>query len=185
MLLMARRIANLTDARYFAAKEVNYLAFNLTPGTPGYLDPVLMQAMREWVQGPKIVGEFGADTSVDFIREAAAFYRLDAVIVSDSTELAIWDNTEVWHTVKPAAFSEPPLTNITGYIMEWPSFDVPAEWQARSMVQYEGDAADLSAFLQGGQWLGISMAGGEEEQTGVKSFDDIEAIFDCLQTEND
>ena len=35
MLIKASRITNLTDARYFAAKEVDFLGFNLEEGTEG------------------------------------------------------------------------------------------------------------------------------------------------------
>ena len=47
MLLKATAVMNLTDARYFAAKEVDYLGFNLEEGTEGYLDPMYMKAIRE------------------------------------------------------------------------------------------------------------------------------------------
>ena len=58
MLIKASRLTNLTDARYFAAKDVQFLGFNLEAGTPGHLDPMYMRAIREWVQGPVILGEF-------------------------------------------------------------------------------------------------------------------------------
>jgi phosphoribosylanthranilate isomerase len=185
MLLMARRIANLTDARYFAAKEVHYLAFNLTPGTPGYLDPVYMQAMREWIQGPKILGEFGADTSIHFIREAATFYKLDGVILPNNIELPVWDNIEVWVSIGANYLPEQPSSEVSGYIIEWPINAVSDEWRERSIVQYEGALEQLATFLDEGAWLGLSMAGGAEEQVGVKSFDDIETIFEYLHPEND
>jgi phosphoribosylanthranilate isomerase len=182
MFLMARRIANLTDARYFAAKEVHYLAFNLTPGTPGYLDPVLMQAMREWVQGPKIVGEFGEGISAAYIREAAAFYQLDAVIVAPTALIESDESTEVWVRMESHNCSGQPSDAVTGYLLEWPTEQVPDTWQARSIVQFEGDATAIQSFLSNGKWLGISVSGGEEEQVGVKSFDDVEAIFDVLES---
>ena len=78
MLIKASRITSLTDARYFAAKEVDYLGFNLEEGTENYLDPMHMKAIREWVEGPKILGEFATATP-HFAAEAAAFFELDAV----------------------------------------------------------------------------------------------------------
>jgi phosphoribosylanthranilate isomerase len=80
-LIKASRVAHLTDARYFAAKEVDYLGFNLEAGTEGYLDPMYMKAIREWVEGPKIVGEF-SHTPIRVVLEASAFYGLDVVQVS-------------------------------------------------------------------------------------------------------
>jgi len=78
MLIKATRITNLTDARYFAAQAVRFLGFNLEEGTEGYLDPMYMRAIREWVEGPVIVGEFSS-SPVEIVREAATFFGLDAV----------------------------------------------------------------------------------------------------------
>ncbi|MBP6828235.1 MAG: N-(5'-phosphoribosyl)anthranilate isomerase, partial [Saprospiraceae bacterium] len=84
MLIKASRITNLTDARYFAAKEVDFLGFNLEEGTEDYLDPIYMKAIREWVEGPQIVGEFSAG-SADVVREYASFFGLDAVQIQASS----------------------------------------------------------------------------------------------------
>ena len=54
----ASDITNLTDARYFAAKEVEWLSFNFTEGVVGYIQPMKARAIFEWVEGVKIVGEF-------------------------------------------------------------------------------------------------------------------------------
>ena len=89
MLIKASGITNLTDARYFAAKEVDFLGFNLEENTEGYLDPMHMKAIREWVQGPKVVGEF-THASTHYVREAAAFFGLDAVQVPATGHGADW-----------------------------------------------------------------------------------------------
>ena len=94
MLIKASAITNLTDARYFAAQEVHFLGFNLEEGTPGYLDPMYMKAIREWVQGPKITGEFDRTTAA-VVREAAAFYGLDTVQVTRTDDLALLEGLEV------------------------------------------------------------------------------------------
>ena len=87
MLIKASRITNLTDARYFAARDAAFLGFILEPGADGYLDPVFMQAMREWVEGPKIIGEFNEATPPVHIAEAADFYHLDGVLAPFSEEI--------------------------------------------------------------------------------------------------
>ncbi|HNG89949.1 MAG TPA: hypothetical protein PK858_07085, partial [Saprospiraceae bacterium] len=81
MLIKASGVTNLSDARYFAAREVRFLGFNLDEGSAGYVEPSMLHAIREWVEGPLIVGEFSA-APIELVREAASFYRLDAVQVS-------------------------------------------------------------------------------------------------------
>jgi Phosphoribosylanthranilate isomerase len=105
-LIKASRIAHLTDARYFAAMEVDFLGFNLEEGTEGYLDPMYMKAIREWVQGPRIVGEFSV-SPISVVKEAARFFGLDAVQVSAEAhgeQLALLEGLEVLveHTITDA-----------------------------------------------------------------------------------
>ena len=58
--LLASGITHLTDARYFAAWEVKYLAFPLGEETEGEAITLEMfNALREWIEGPAIVAELG------------------------------------------------------------------------------------------------------------------------------
>lgn len=54
----AAAVTHLTDARYFAAWEVEWLGFNLSPqdGVSAHE----LHAFREWIIGPRVVGEFDA-----------------------------------------------------------------------------------------------------------------------------
>lgn len=203
MLIKASRITNLTDARYFAAREVDFLGFNLESGTPGYLDPIYMKAMREWVEGPRIVGEFSLSPA-HVVREAAAFYGLDAVQLRADThgpELAALEGLTVLLEL-PAAADPSLLAPVLRAASEWAAYFVldftekksdqddfrlhaPA-WKAlfaQYPVLLRLDAApeQLPALLQELQPAGLDLLGGEEEQVGLKSFDEIEAIFDLLE----
>jgi len=58
--LLAYGITHLTDARYFAAWEVDYLAFPLGENTDGEaISMDMLNALREWIEGPAIVAELG------------------------------------------------------------------------------------------------------------------------------
>lgn len=202
-LIKASRVAHLTDARYFAAKEVNYLGFNLEEGTEGYLDPMYMKAIREWVEGPKIVGEFSR-TPINVVREAAAFYGLDAVQVSAQNygaNLSALDQLEVILelNIGPeglpfskedlqvfAAQSDLFLFNFTGVNISKSTFYTNKEyWKALfsirpSLLQTDLPAADWPEILDTLGLAGLSIVGGEEEQVGVKSYDQIDEIFEAL-----
>lgn len=197
MLIKASTITNLTDARYFAAKEVHFLGFNLEEGTPGYLDPLYMKAIREWVQGPKITGEFDR-TPGAVVREAAAFYGLDAVQVTRTDDLSLPDEVEVILYVPALAdvkavraifedasavadyflldFSPVPnaeailLGNAGAWRELFAGFPV--------LLQLDVTAAALKPLLDTLQPAGLSLRGGEEEAVGVKSFEEIYAVFE-------
>jgi len=195
MLIKASRITNLTDARYFAAKEVDFLGFNLEEGTEGFLEPMYMKAIREWVEGPKIVGEFSRSTPA-YVREAATFFGLDAVQVTPQLSAQLSDleglivfmeilSAEMdehffqqaapfvsWFLIKmeSSRLSEKSLLKIKNLCSEYPV-----------LIQTDAPARQFSELLETLQPAGLSLVGGEEEQVGVKSFDEIEAIFDLLE----
>lgn len=201
MRIKASRITNLTDARYFAAKEVDFLGFNLEEGTEGYLDPMYMKAIREWVEGPRITGEFSR-ASPAYIREAVPFFGLDAVQVTAAyaDQLAQFEGLELivefseedlndWSLAERAApFASCFLANLrwTPHLLA-PNLSETArrlrDWCAAwpVLIQTDAPAAQMPDLLAALQPAGLGLVGGEEERIGVKSFDEIEAIFDLLE----
>lgn len=199
MLIKASRITNLTDARYFAARDVHFLGFNLDEGTAGYLEPSTMHAIREWVEGPAIVGEFST-APVAVVREAAAFFKLDAVQVRATQHLdqlpllesltvlleleADTDPTTAEQVMRQAA----PFVQffVLPFLGEMPTNPQAEAWatlfsQYPVLLHTPATAAQLPDLLTRLQPQGLSLAGGEEERTGVKSFDEIEEIFDVVE----
>lgn len=196
MLIKASALTNLTDARYFAAKDVAYLGFNLEEGTPGYLDPIHMRAIREWVEGPKIVGEFSR-SALEVVREAATFYGLEAVQVSlpaDITQLGLLAPLEVLlvldleSSMDLLSIMEQTESHVSHFLLCWLgdlpiSIELLATCCARYSVLLQNDwpVEDISALVAQLPTVGLSLMGGEEERTGVKSFEDVEAVFDWLE----
>ncbi|MBN8679938.1 MAG: hypothetical protein J0M29_17045 [Chitinophagales bacterium] len=202
-MIKASRIAHLTDARYFAAREVAYLGFNLEEGTEGYLDPMYMKAIREWVEGPKIVGEFSR-SPIEVVRESASFFGLDAVQVSAAVHgdrLADLGGLEVIllaeigpnglktpvETLKMYAalvdillFEVTPDTDIQVLFAKDPDFWRNLFRQKPSLLQANVPPDALPELIREYQLAGLGLTGSEEEQVGVKSFDEIEEIFEIL-----
>jgi phosphoribosylanthranilate isomerase len=204
IFIKASRLTNLTDARYFAAKDVQFLGFNLEAGTPGYLDPMYMRAIREWVQGPLIVGEY-AHAPVAEVREAAAFFGLDAVQVTaqygpDLLQLAGLTVLLTVDADQDAATLEDLFRQAAPYVRHFilqfstkndieTSLGYEAEFWKKICTTYsvllhwDGLAADLPGLLETWPLAGLSLTGGDEQQVGVKSFDEIEEIFEWLEGE--
>ena len=82
----ASSVTNLTDARYFAAFEVEWLGFNLESGSENSVSPQFVNAVKDWVDGVKIIGEFGL-ASPDEIKLAVQSMNLDEVQVGMFTSL--------------------------------------------------------------------------------------------------
>ncbi len=202
MLIKASGINNLTDARYFAAKDVQFLGFNLEAGTPGYLDPMYMRAIREWVEGPLIVGEFSQAPMAE-IREAAAFFQLDAVQVTTSyfsglstlegltvllaveaeqatdalEELFSRAAPYVAHFVVHFSVKNDILTSLADQKELWQNLCA----QYSILLHWDGALTEFTALINALAPAGLSLAGGGEEEVGVKSFEEIEELFDWLE----
>lgn len=193
MRIKASRITNLTDARYFAAREVDFLGFNLESGTPGYLDPIYMKAIREWVEGPVIVGEFVA-TPPAVVSQAADFYGLTAVQLPAEqflTDPGALEGLTVLLELPAAASSAEVVRDILRRAVSQAAYfiayigadDDPGFWREVCaayplLIQSDLPAAQWPALLTDLNPAGICVAGGEEEQVGVKSFDELDELFE-------
>ena len=202
MLIKASRVTNLTDARYFAARGASYIGFNLEEGTEDYLDPIYMKAIKEWLEGPRIVGEFGS-ASPAVAAEATSFLGLDAVQINAGAhlgELGDLAGTETIlrldgqsgvHVIAGIAASAAPF--VSHFLLDLSGVE---NWE--EMLKSETDGwldlfGQYSVFVHADfrpehpDWLsskfhvaGISISGGEEEKVGVKSFDELDAILDNI-----
>lgn len=195
MLIKAGRITNLTDARYFAAREVDYLGFQLEEGSVAYLDPMFMHAIREWVEGPRVTGEFTNSSPPEVVREAASFFRLDAVQVPadpaydrvlTEQEVLVWLPAGTVQTVREQMAAWGGGNRL--FILDFSGRPFPEDWPAwaglcaefRCLLHLDAAPGEWRRFAEAIQPAGFSLWGGEEEQVGVKSFDDLDAIFDEL-----
>lgn len=197
MLIKASSITNLTDARYFAAREVDFMGFNLDEGSDGYVEPSIMRAIREWVEGPRIVGEFFS-APAEVVREAAAFFQLDAVQVRASAHLDALPTLaglsvllELEADTSPAAaeqvmrqaapftqfFVLPFFSEISAETAVWVSLCA----QYPVLLHTTAPAKQLPSLLSVLKPKGLTLTGGEEERVGVKSFDEVEEVFEVLE----
>lgn len=208
----AAAIANLTDARYFAALGVDYLGFALEPGAAGHVSPEQVRGLREWVEGPAIVGEFGHAATEEVARQAEAL-QLDVVQVGPfgkTRDAAAATGLPVLHEIVLGADVGPAEAQrlIDGSARDTRAFVLDfsrnglhwdellsqpewMEWLVEACADYPilldiGAAPhqleDLLATLEP---EGIQLTGGEEEAVGVKSFDELDEWFEVLRVEEE
>ncbi len=207
----ASQITNLTDARYFAAKEVEWLSFNFAEGSENYIDPMKARAMFEWVHGPHIVAEFdgfsatdinfytegyqlshiqvGMQTSVEDVFTLKAPSIIKEITIEASTNLDILRGLMRPFTASVEAF----LLNFERNGLGFSSLKNP-----NSMIKVEDLKTLCDEFniilaidfqtimleeLLNLNLYGLSLQGGEEEKVGVKSFDQLDEILEKLEVE--
>jgi len=207
--IKASSIANLTDARYFAAWEVKWLGFTLDPGSDDYVPPQTIKAIKEWVDGVEIVGEFAMHNPEDILT-AVEMLELDAVQVSpftapedlvalknqtiirevvvekDTTEVELNDQMRLW-----APYVRYFLLNFDKNGITWP--DLQAEEQLSLdflsnlcasydvILSIDLDAENVEQILETLRPYGINLKGGAEEKVGYKSFEQLDEILEQLE----
>lgn len=209
-IVKAGPITNLTDARYFAAREVAWLSFDFNSGSETYIQPQMMSAIKEWVDSVKFVGEFGMASAAE-IRQLTAQLQLDAVQVGMFTDLEtlvdlqspvpVMKEIIIENETTPEQITEllelfQPWVQI--FILDFAKNGVTwadlqkseifstaqlRSWCERFPVMFCIDFQKemLNNFLNALQPLGLCVKGGEEEKTGYKSFDELDEIFDLLE----
>ena len=208
--IKASQIANLTDARYFAAWGAEWLGFNLEKGTENYIHPSEMKAIKEWVEGPKMIGEFSSQ-SVEDIVEYANLLELDAIQIGpfiNPQTIKLQKNIPIFKEVvleKDSIESEIKLTlekewmhvdffiiNFDKNALTWSMLKakefLSVDWLKNLCGTYniilsiELSSTQLEEILEEVKPYGICLKGGEEEMVGVKSFDELDDIFENLET---
>lgn len=206
----ASHITNLTDARYFAAWGVNWLGYNFDKGSEHYIPPQNMKAIKEWVEGVQSVGEFSFANDVEEINSAIKLLELDAVQIGMLTELSVLEKIENAEIIKEVVISEElPLqsvkehlkiytTNVSYFLLSleksgltWNNIKDSKDNNAMILLEeicshhkiilsIDLTKNNLEEILAIPNLYGLNVKGGEEEKVGVKSFDELDDIFDIL-----
>lgn len=205
--IKASAITNLTDARYFAARDVRWMGFCLDPASPDYIQPQIARAVMEWVEGPLFVGEFGQQP-VEQIRETAEQMGLKAVqLCHDTPEETIREfrsyfvileivPTDIFFLPAVRATCDALRGTVEVFLINFAKAGVePDDWEVHpelrdswkdffkempSIVETSGDAGQVLALMAALQPYGLSIKGGDEEKPGYKSFDEMDIILDEL-----
>lgn len=206
--IKASDITNLTDARYFAAKEVEWLCFNFSEGAVSYIDPMKARAIFEWVEGPKIVGEFDNATAdeINFYTEGWGLQVIQAGFLMPIDTVKAIKNKPIIKDIWIEEFTNPDflVRELTAYAPHVEAFQLNFDkngitWAdlklPNAMIRVE-DLKDICerfniilsidfqpAMLDEILELnlhGLTLKGGEEERIGVKSYDELDEILDAI-----
>lgn len=206
----AGAVANLTDARYFAALGVDYMGFALEPGAEGHISPLELAAFREWIEGPALVGEFGGMDTAS-IEKLAEELKLDVIQVgpfgktqevAKVTGLPILQEIVLGGDVGPQD-AQPILNSnagsVTGFILnfsrnkvQWETLQAEPtwiEWLTETCADFPvlldipAPASLVDDILTTLEPVGVQVHGGEEEAVGLKSYDELDEWMEVLQVE--
>jgi len=204
----ATAVTNLTDARYFAAWEVEWLGFNFNTGEDTYIAPQNMKAIKEWVDGVKIVGEFGIQPPEDILSAAdmleleavqlGTFASTDSLQILHQQEVPIIKEVVIAHTNELSQLEvnlKEQSTFVENFLLNFDKNGIHWSDLSQSDISVLKPLCErypilLSIGMAGEEVLdiidtlpinGISVKGGEEEKVGFKSYDELDEIFEALE----
>ncbi|MDQ2772084.1 MAG: hypothetical protein M3Y54_16480 [Bacteroidota bacterium] len=192
--LLIRGINNLSDARYCAGMGADKITFVLDPHLPGHLDARTVKELTGWVAGVELIGEFDQLSAAD-INALSAECGLDAVLLrSHRSAVAIAE-------IAPPVYLE--LTGFElstlagqsssalGLILELPPQISPAQQAEVAALAarhplWLGPGLNPKRALELATQLplaGLTFPAGDEVKPGLRDFDQLEAVFEALETE--
>jgi phosphoribosylanthranilate isomerase len=203
--LKANALSHLTDARYFASMEVDWMGFNLDPLAENASSPQFVKAIREWISGPAFIGEFNyasaseilsitENAGLDTIQLGPLFNYTELNMIPDSyTIFAECMMDENFPDASLQAFLQQYSAKVNYYILNFSNLFEPLSIQWKNslvslckaypiFIHSNGNAPQILDHIQYFNPLGYCLSGGSEEKTGMKSFDELDEIFDQLST---
>ncbi len=204
----ASGITNLTDARYFAAWQVDYMGFDLTTVAHGTSSLAEIKEMKDWVEGPKFVGEIDR-LDISKTRAIINFLSLEVIQVGMFTPLEYCNSLGDLSIIK-AVIIEPdtPFSQIEGHLekyfnyvdfflldfskngINWKQLQKNQPFSIANLhkicrkyqtfLSLNFDPSEMEKLLEKINPFGLSLEGGNEEKTGFKSFERLDEVFEML-----
>jgi phosphoribosylanthranilate isomerase len=191
-------ISNLSDARYCAGMGAQYLGFNLDSDQPEYVDPPTFKSIKDWVVGPKIVGEISS-FDLNTLEQILEQYEIDSLEITQpealdrlysrglpiilKLDIAVYQDVDRLHEIMTKT-----KPKVSYFILERSAESVIQEKDVVSlashfkiMTGFSVDKDNLSSWLDGTDIYGISIKGGIESRAGFKDYDAIAEILEALE----
>ena len=150
--IIATQVTNLTDARYFAARGIEYLLFDMDESS---IDTIL--EIKEWVEGPKIL-LLCSDDSLALIDEG--IIKIQPFGLSAKT---------------PSTSAKIQHLSAHVVIFTWNEKEIIIEdlnhYSVKNIENLETIDKDA----------GLIISGGAEDAVGIKAFDDLDELLDSLE----
>lgn len=187
MKIIATDIANLTDARYFAAWGVDGLAYNIDPSSANSISSAQLKEIADWVEGPETTIKLDGLEVPEILSEIKSNVNIQNVIVGpfiDSKSLSEFEKVYRICTLEDGwQDSEHLILSFIGDISNITDLQKEKIIKLTSGKEVFLDAnfshSDLDQIKLLG-FTGIILKGGEEEKVGFKSYDELDEILEAL-----
>ncbi len=178
--VLARSVQNLTDARYFAAWMVRYMSFDLKRDSINFIGAKNVTEIIDWLAGPLFIGDFSGHDDLEFIQETSTELKLSGVIIDDkllAEELSKTMDHVFYETNKFELIRDTKIIVICKHEHQ------QVYRESGHQVYLHGNALPINLIEALPTEVCMCLEGGEEIKTGLKSFDQLDEIFEVLAEE--
>lgn len=187
--VIVKDIINLTDARYFAAWGVDYISFEADKNSDVHFPLEDVREVMGWVAGPQYLLSF----SGVFIDQQDANHwitelEIEDVILSNFVSETDLPNVRIIREIFVQDI-DPNVQN-GSFILKVDDIATLDSPKIKAFIQHNDVYIDghlskdqIEALLMNYEVTGIVLRGGEEEKVGVKTFDQLDDIFEMLEIE--
>ena len=188
--IKAGSITHLTDARYFAAWQVDYMGFPViqhpAENEPGIRE---IKEIASWVEGPLKVGEVRETIDPEFLE----FYCEETGMDIIEFRKEVIPTTDWKQNDYPVAFNvnnisevdqlinDPKLPKAVYYLIDNLSGRVGFKLQDTLLFIRLTEMGSLGGIIENPAIDGIQLRGSAEEKTGIKSFENLDVILEKLR----
>jgi len=156
---------------------VEYMSFDLSAGSEAYIGPENIKEIIEWLAGPEFIGNFCGHEDMNFILENKASHALSGIITDKKSIVDHWDFAQGKLFYRCSQFEE--IRNLDTIVICNPSV-APAYANVGQEVFIDSVDFKLDLLDEPNLRAGFCLEGGEEIKTGLKSFDELDEIFEFL-----
>ena len=192
-------ISNLSDARYCAGMGVQYLGFSMDRNTEHYIDQKTLKTIKEWIVGPKIVGEF---SDLDpLINNSTLLDDLDFIEIAEPVLIDIYTKVNLPLILKMDIASFESIQELEeimtrtkdrvvfillekskGCLIQDVDI-VSLASQYKIMIGFGIDKHSIHSWINGTDIFGISLKGGTEIKPGFKDYDELADILEEIEVD--
>lgn len=198
--LYFKDLTNLSDARFAAAADAEFVGFCFDPISSNYVAPNAMMEMRGWLSGPKFVGNFNLIAPDDLNLEIDN-YELEVVELDFSlyAGYARSVHAETILRLKLSALDQAGLRHFDGDYLLIHADEIFSNWTLtrtnrqvldllksacahnRCIIDIPAEAQQLREIVQMLSPYALCLYGGQEQRPGIKEFTDMQEKLEALE----
>lgn len=198
--LYFKDLTNLSDARFAAAADAEFVGFSFDPISSNYVAPNAMMEMRGWLSGPKFVGNFNLIAPDDLNLEIDN-YELEVVELDFSlyAGYARSVHAETILRLKLSALDQAGLRHFDGDYLLIHADEIFSNWTLtrtnrqvldllksacahnRCIIDIPAEAQQLREIVQMLSPYALCLYGGQEQRLGIKEFTDMQEKLEALE----